>query len=388
MIDESWLVEWIPESGRGFLDIGANEGDWTRFCVDRFEHIYAIEPFPDAVRRITNDNAPNVTTFSCAAWDRCTELSLTIYGDSLHVSAGRPRDHHYAKDSQECFLAPAVTVDSLELPVPIDFLKCDTEGAELEVLRGARGLIERDHPQLIVEVHSVDNLLEATALLAGLRYSLSVIRHPHYVRFSPLWHGHCWLHGQFVFDCRSVDSLIPFNQITLCSGRNGTLRETLARLLVKRPQGAKIVEIGAIRSTADNYLAGDGWATYFFAHFASRTGGEVYSVDIEPAAIEISRDVIADLKAPVKAIVADGVEFLKGFEDRIDLLYLDASESPELQWELFLACKEPPTFVLIDDVYDLRNLGKGALLIPRLGPLGYRRHFLRDRQALFERCFT
>ena len=41
-------------------------------------------------------------------------------------------------------------------PAP-DFLKCDVEGAEVEVFRGARRLLKEKRPGIICEMHSEEN---------------------------------------------------------------------------------------------------------------------------------------------------------------------------------------------------------------------------------------
>jgi len=63
---------------------------------------------------------------------------------------GRGRPAH----PQECYSVDVVTLDSLLLArsKSIDVMKIDVEGAELRVLRGATGVIEKFSPMLIVEV--------------------------------------------------------------------------------------------------------------------------------------------------------------------------------------------------------------------------------------------
>jgi FkbM family methyltransferase len=41
----------------------------------------------------------------------------------------------------------------------VDFIRMDIEGAELRALRGAEGIIDRDHPHILIEIHPV--MLEA-----------------------------------------------------------------------------------------------------------------------------------------------------------------------------------------------------------------------------------
>ena len=39
------------------------------------------------------------------------------------------------------------------MPRPISFIKCDIEGHEVEMLRGAKDLLTEDKPVLLIEIH-------------------------------------------------------------------------------------------------------------------------------------------------------------------------------------------------------------------------------------------
>ena len=43
------------------------------------------------------------------------------------------------------------------MAAPPDMLKCDVEGAEVEVFRGARKLLKEKRPGIICEMHSEEN---------------------------------------------------------------------------------------------------------------------------------------------------------------------------------------------------------------------------------------
>jgi hypothetical protein len=54
-------------------------------------------------------------------------------------------------------------------PAP-DFLKCDVEGAEVEVFRGARRVLKEKHPGIICEMHSEENQRVLLEELSRLGY--------------------------------------------------------------------------------------------------------------------------------------------------------------------------------------------------------------------------
>lgn len=156
--------------------------------------------------------------------------------------------------------------------------------------------------------------------------------------------------------------------------------------LLDKKKNPVIVEVGTTRRRS-NWLA-DGYSTPLFAWYIARTGGELYSVDIEPEAARLCREIIAEFDIPmegVNLVTADGIEFMHSLEQKVDLLYLDgwdysmfdtdegfderlASEQAHL--ECYLAA-EPHLarggIVLVDDVFETRSwLGKGRRLIPYL----------------------
>lgn len=56
-----------------------------------------------------------------------------------------------------------------------DFIKLDVEGAEFDVLQGAAAMIERRHPHLVVEVHSVELEQACGTWLADRGYQPRVV---------------------------------------------------------------------------------------------------------------------------------------------------------------------------------------------------------------------
>jgi FkbM family methyltransferase len=193
---EYWLESWMPQSGRVFVDVGANIGTWTRWLAPRFEHIHAIEPNPDALPALRANLPSNVTVHEFAAWNRETILTFTQFADSAHLSSFFKEEGINTGRKVGTIQLGCRAIDSLKINEPVDFLKCDTEGAEIECLLGAEQLIFRDKPWLLVENHSAGNFIALVRLLANWDYLFTIIRHPDYEPYSRFWFEHCWFSCQ------------------------------------------------------------------------------------------------------------------------------------------------------------------------------------------------
>jgi FkbM family methyltransferase len=154
-------VRKVVNAGQTVLDIGANFGVFTKLfsqLVGPNGHVIAFEPIPVTFRTLAAGvqryQLNNVKAMNNAVSDRVGKVRMVVpaYDDG-------PGDNLYqativnSENSLKAFSIEAVTIDSLQLS-RVDFMKIDVEGHELEVLRGSRQTLERDHPTLMVEVTS------------------------------------------------------------------------------------------------------------------------------------------------------------------------------------------------------------------------------------------
>lgn len=134
-----------------FLDIGANVGDYTCDLVNSIPncHVYCLEPNPltfQILQANLASHSSNISLINMGAASDQKELKLYTYSNdssSGHASLYLEvfQDLHKSKDLQviDCILD---SVDNLiEAKVipesQIHFIKIDTEGHELEALKGA-----------------------------------------------------------------------------------------------------------------------------------------------------------------------------------------------------------------------------------------------------------
>ncbi len=181
---------WEPEATRAIastvkegmtvIDIGAHIGYYTLLfakCVGASGHVFSFEPLPGnfellrknvQLNHLTQVQTLNQAVFSCAG-----EITLSV-----------PDDQPNSGDGSVCldkgvqqFRVNAVSLDAFceEFLIRPDILKMDVEGAEYEVLRGGKVIINKIRPKLFIELHHFDGYLAAHPvpdLLSGWGYHI------------------------------------------------------------------------------------------------------------------------------------------------------------------------------------------------------------------------
>ena len=149
--------ERLLRPGDCVLDIGANAGYYTLAAaklVGANGCVHAFEASPvifDRLRRnaMLNPHA-NIHVHYAAVSDKPGEVSFhTAVADRTGYSSIRD----LGADTASIATVPALAIDTLLAEIaPVRLVKIDVEGAELMVLKGMRGLIERDRPYFIAEI--------------------------------------------------------------------------------------------------------------------------------------------------------------------------------------------------------------------------------------------
>jgi FkbM family methyltransferase len=140
---------WGSKDPKVILDVGANVGFLTWQLTKTFKNaiIYSLEPDPVAfqVLETRQSKNPRVRIFPIAASDREGELAFVQRQTSCTSSLlGSTRAGE--ADGDKSVKVKATTLDQFCVEQSlrhIDLLKIDTEGADLQVLRGAAGMFQR-----------------------------------------------------------------------------------------------------------------------------------------------------------------------------------------------------------------------------------------------------
>ena len=175
------------------LDIGAHDGLLTLpFAQLPDARVHAFEPLPTAMARLRANLLaefgtipPHVTLHPEALGAASGEAVLTLPvldGVAQEQWASLAKDYsQHASVTRQAHRVPVITLDSLGL-TNVTAIKLDAEGAEQEVLEGARATLTRSRPVLSLEVeerHRPGSTRDVPALLESLGYE-----------------GHYWHAGQ------------------------------------------------------------------------------------------------------------------------------------------------------------------------------------------------
>lgn len=140
-------------------DIGASTGTYTLPLSHLAARVFAFEPvshsFDILEQVVRRADLRNVTTQQLAIGDVNGTARMTIPIDGFYGGY-----YLAGLDDGGPLAVPIATIDRLiqdGLPEP-DFIKCDVEGAEARVIKGAASLIARRHPIWLLETFEDDVL--------------------------------------------------------------------------------------------------------------------------------------------------------------------------------------------------------------------------------------
>lgn len=142
------LSKVIPQA-KLIIDVGANIGDWTEVCLKFNPHakILAFEPSPETANTFEARHSANdgVTLYRHGLAESDGLFEFYDYGPNAGLSGFFSREASIGRVPERVTRLETKRLDSIdELKAAdrIDFVKIDTEGAEMNVMRGATGCLE------------------------------------------------------------------------------------------------------------------------------------------------------------------------------------------------------------------------------------------------------
>jgi FkbM family methyltransferase len=127
------------------IDIGANIGRYTKHLSRLSSHVAAVEPTPFTAAVLRNTvralELSNVQVHQCALSD-------------FHGTGTMKIPNIYEAELTEGSDVSVRTLDELCAHLPrVDFIKCDTEGHEVKVVKGAQSVITKFRPMWLIETN-------------------------------------------------------------------------------------------------------------------------------------------------------------------------------------------------------------------------------------------
>jgi FkbM family methyltransferase len=175
------LRELLPHGGTA-IDVGANQGFFAFALSEVADRVVSFEANPDYARfarwmlrgraevhEVAISDQPGRATFY---------VPLSDDGMVLHF-AGNLKQTHSQFRNQQTYQVELRTLDSFKID-NVRFIKVDVEGSEREVLDGAKAIIARDRPGLLLELLSgthADPESYAADICESFGYDAFVVQH-------------------------------------------------------------------------------------------------------------------------------------------------------------------------------------------------------------------
>jgi len=179
------LVGYLVSAADSVVDIGASIGGYTRYLSEKVGQqgkVYSFEPNPSTFDFLSHNvkslKLGNVEVFNFAVSDAVGSAELKIphyrWGSECHYDA---RLDGPIQPEWRGVTVKKIPLDSVLENRTISFIKCDANYHELACLRGAKRLIERCHPAMLIEVNPnpddrTTSAWETFALLRGAGYDV------------------------------------------------------------------------------------------------------------------------------------------------------------------------------------------------------------------------
>jgi FkbM family methyltransferase len=160
--EELALLEFLARESHVIMDIGANAGwyslHFARIVSTNNGKVYSFEPVPytyaELKRNIELNNfSAIVSAFNLALSD--TEHTVELFIPTISGSVAASQKQLFPDEENETVKCRAISLDAFAHQLQLDQLdlvKCDVEGAELFVIRGALQTIRIHKPVLMLEM--------------------------------------------------------------------------------------------------------------------------------------------------------------------------------------------------------------------------------------------
>lgn len=135
------------------IDVGAHVGLWSRVLAHHFKEVVAFEPLPElaACLRKNVEDLENVQVQQCALGSNADFMKMGVVPIRENSGNTRIATQRESATPDTLTFVDIRALDSFAADVPVNFIKVDVEGYELDVLKGAEHTLLQDKPFIVVE---------------------------------------------------------------------------------------------------------------------------------------------------------------------------------------------------------------------------------------------
>lgn len=151
---------YVLSDGLVYCDIGANIGNHTLYFAKECnaKKIYAFEPVADTFSILERNIEINKIKDKVVLYNRALGDGASSHAKIMSFNPANIGGTTIGETLDDSGNIKMMRLDDLQIKEKIGFIKIDTEGFELKVLKGCKELIKRDQPIIYVEV-KLDNIL-------------------------------------------------------------------------------------------------------------------------------------------------------------------------------------------------------------------------------------
>lgn len=149
------IIRQLNPSGNS-IDVGCHKGEILELLIKSSPqgHHFGIEPISEYYQQLKKDFSEhkNYTFINIAASDEKGSSEFNFVVSNPSYSGLKKRDYDRPHEVDKTITVKTDLLDNV-IPegTPINLIKIDVEGAEMQVLKGAQNIIHRDKPLVIFE---------------------------------------------------------------------------------------------------------------------------------------------------------------------------------------------------------------------------------------------
>ena len=179
---EICILDDIVVKDRASIDIGVYRGIYSYHLLKHSEFVYSFEANSLLIDKIKKSfksvNNIQIENLAISSSSGTTELKIPFRDEKAEYDYEQKyqlgiASIHSANDldnlNYHSINVKKITLDEYQFKHKIGFIKVDVEGHELDIIRGAKNLLERDKPNLLIEIEERHTGLSPNLIISEIK---------------------------------------------------------------------------------------------------------------------------------------------------------------------------------------------------------------------------